>query len=112
MLHETLTTDPEAWGLTQVQYASREKARLRARERMRRVRARVAAENALAAMLQSHREVETFMTASGILAYRKEIPNRISLTSQPVYESTATKIISLPWVSILGERHHRYGEGV
>lgn len=52
-----------------------------------------------------------FMTASGIMAYRKEIPNRISLTSQPVYEATATKVVTLPWVSILGDRslHHREG---
>ncbi|MGN6534279.1 MAG: hypothetical protein ACTHKQ_00940 [Mesorhizobium sp.] len=78
---------------------------------MRRVRARVAAENALAVMLTSHAEVETFTTASGIVAYRKEIPNRISLTSQPVYEATATKVVTLPWVSILGGRSLQHREG-
>lgn len=52
-----------------------------------------------------------FMTASGIMAYRKEIPNRISLTSQPVYEATATKVVTLPWVSILGGRSLQHREG-
>lgn len=43
-----------------------------------------------------------FMTPSGFLAYRKHVPNRVSLTSSPVNEGTATKAISLPFVSILG----------
>jgi len=52
-----------------------------------------------------------FMTPSGIMAYRKHIPNRISLTSQPVYEATATKVVTLPWVSILGGRYLQHREG-
>lgn len=42
-----------------------------------------------------------FMTESGIMAYRKYVPNRVSLTSSPVNEGIATKAISLPFVSIL-----------
>lgn len=42
-----------------------------------------------------------FTTPSGIRAYRKHVPNRVSLTSSPVNESIATKAISLPFVSIL-----------
>lgn len=43
----------------------------------------------------------TFMTPSGIMAYHKYVPNRISLASIPLNEGTAMKAISLPFVSIL-----------
>ena len=44
-----------------------------------------------------------FVTPSGIRAYRKHVLNRVSLTSNPINEGIATKAISLPFVSILGE---------
>ena len=102
MLHERLTTDPSAWGLTPTQYASREKARLRDREKKRRQRADAARKQLIAPSLVSSFDGEVFETSSGIKAYRKIVPNRVTVSSSPIYAGTAHESISLPYVSILG----------
>ena len=96
VLHETLTTDPEAWGLTPAQFASREKARLRDRERKRRQRALEASETSLAAMLPRNR-VETFTTASGIRAVLEPFERQFMCSGNS--KSVNTRV-SLPFVSI------------
>lgn len=97
-----LRCDPSDWGLTPGEYARREKAKRRAL-----IRARIQAERDMrrsvtAPSLVPSFGIETFETASGIRAYRKTVPNRLSLTSQPVAEASASMAISLPYLSILG----------
>lgn len=97
-----LRCDPNDWGLPPAEYARREKAKLRARVRARMQAERDMRRSVTAPSLVPSFGAEVFETASGILAYRKTVPNRLSLTSQPVAEATATTSISLPYVSILG----------
>lgn len=40
----------------------------------------------------------------GIRSYQKMVPNRLSLTSDPVHRESAWLSVSLPYVSILGSR--------
>lgn len=102
MLHERLTTDPSAWGLTPTQYASREKARLRDREKKRRQRADAARKQLTAPPTEPFYDIGLFETASGIIAYRKLMPNTSHIGGLLLTAKAEGMNVSLPYVSILG----------
>lgn len=101
MLHERLRDGDTSFGLTPAQYASREKARIREREKKRRQRALQMVRQKVAAPAIAPVLGEVFETASGILAYRKFMPNLVKLGEAMSAKGEGTDI-SLPWVSILG----------
>jgi hypothetical protein len=90
------------WGLTRIEYASREKRRMREREKKRRQRAR-SATRVVQEIKQSL--VEVFTTSSGIPAVRKMVPNRSRVPSTPSNWQSDFIPVSLPYVKFLhGER--------
>lgn len=100
MLHET-RSKPEDWGLTPTQYASREKSRLREREKKRRQRAE-AARKLTAPPTVPFYDIGLFETASGIIAYRKLMPNTSHIGGLLLTAKAEGMNVSLPYVSILG----------
>lgn len=96
MLHERLRDDPSEWsGLTQAQFASREKARMRDREKKRRQRAREAARAIVVAEQPEHLpRLKVRMMPCGIPAYRVIAEGD---NGRGVWRMK----ISLPYVSIL-----------
>lgn len=95
MLHERLRDGDASFGLTQAQYASREKARLREREKKRRQRA---LESARALVVVEQPEslplLAVRMMPCGIPAYQVEY-------MQAHGDGFIRSVISLPYVSIL-----------
>lgn len=96
MLHERLRDDPSEWGgLTQAQYASREKARMRDREKKRRQRAREIARALVVIEQPEHMPIAVRMMPCGIPAYRVVAEGD---NGRGMWRMN----ISLPYVSILG----------
>ncbi len=95
MLHERLRDDPSEWGgLTQAQYASREKARMRDREKKRRQRAREIARALVVIEQPEHMPIAVRMMPCGIPAYRVVAEGD---NGRGMWRMN----ISLPYVSIL-----------
>jgi hypothetical protein len=94
------------WGLSQIEYAQREKHRLRERMKKRQQRARI--KLTPPPMISEHpvNKFETFLLKGqdiqelGIMAYRKYVPNRSGL-GIPMTAKGEGDWISLPYVSIL-----------
>jgi hypothetical protein len=103
-----LNEKQDAWGMTQIQYAQREKRRLRdkMRKRVERERMRVTPPPMLTEYPVDRPRLFRLKMQDiqdlGILAYRKYVPNRTAL-GLPMTAKGEGDWISLPYVSIL---HH------
>lgn len=85
----------------QIEADRRAKIRIRERDKKRRQRA-LSTCKPRPAPAELFYDACLFETPSGIVAYRKLIPNKVAVSSSPIYSGTAHESISLPWVSILG----------
>ncbi|MHA6684478.1 hypothetical protein [Mesorhizobium sp. A556] len=91
--------DDDSFGLAAID--RREKIRTREREKKRRQRHLQALRQKIDAPAMAPVLGEVFETASGILAYRKFMPNLVKLGEAMSAKGEGTNI-SLPWISILG----------
>lgn len=93
------------WGLTRIDYAKREKRRLREREKKRRQRSQ-AATRAVQEIKENLASV--FRTSSGILAVRRMALSRTRLCNPAHADDSEFISISLPYVAFLyGEPAHK-----
>lgn len=96
--------DETQWGITRDEYARRQ--RLAIDNQRKRIWAAMDRQKKQRAAVIEREGVKVFVTSSGMKAYVGRVPNRLSLTSAAVDESTRYEHVSLPYVSI---QHGREG---